>query len=141
MRLDANTLFLVTIYVEAILGLLLLFAGIQNSDIRAIGWWGFAHLLLAMSLVMFGIQADPHKVARLAQDISAIPEINCVIVLLGRYSLLAMGLFQTVEQMHELVTERLRTLDGVRDVETSISVHNIKYEASIARITPQGEAA
>src|SRR3954454_10376605 len=58
MNLDANTLFLVTIYVEAILGLLLLFAGIQNSDIRAIGWWGFAHLLLAMSLVMFGIQGS-----------------------------------------------------------------------------------
>jgi diguanylate cyclase (GGDEF)-like protein len=58
MNLDANTLFLVTIYVEAILGLLLLFAGIQNADIRAIGWWGFAHLLLAMSLVMFGIQGS-----------------------------------------------------------------------------------
>jgi diguanylate cyclase (GGDEF)-like protein len=54
MNLDANTLFLVTIYVEAILGLLLLFAAIQNSDIRAVCWWGFAHLLLAMSLVMFG---------------------------------------------------------------------------------------
>ncbi len=31
MNLDVNTLFLVTIYVEAILGLLLLFAWIQNS--------------------------------------------------------------------------------------------------------------
>src|SRR5206468_13058399 len=60
MRLDANTLYLVTIYVEAILGLLLLFAGIQNSDIRAIRWWGFAHLLLAMSLVMFGTQGSLH---------------------------------------------------------------------------------
>src|SRR5215212_6689947 len=60
MNLDANTLFMVTIYVEAILGLLLLFAGIQNSDIRAVGWWGFAHLLLAMSLVMFGIQGSSY---------------------------------------------------------------------------------
>ena len=31
MNLDVNTLFLVTIYVEAILGLLLLFAWIQNA--------------------------------------------------------------------------------------------------------------
>ncbi len=36
MNLDGNTLFLVTIYVEAILGLLLLFAWIQNSEIRAV---------------------------------------------------------------------------------------------------------
>lgn len=33
MRLDINTLFLVTIYVEAMLGLLLLFAWVQNTRI------------------------------------------------------------------------------------------------------------
>jgi hypothetical protein len=45
MNLDVNTLFLVTIYVEAILGLLLLFACVQNTAITAVAWWGFAHLL------------------------------------------------------------------------------------------------
>jgi len=45
MNLDVNTLFLVTIYVEAILGLLLLFAWVQNTAITAVAWWGFAHLL------------------------------------------------------------------------------------------------
>jgi diguanylate cyclase (GGDEF)-like protein len=53
--LDINTLFLVTIYVEAILGLLLLFAWIQNSQIRAVAWWGAAHLLRAVSVVLFGL--------------------------------------------------------------------------------------
>ena len=47
MGLDVNTLFLVTIYVEAMLGLLLLFAWIQNSGIHAVAWWGCAHLLRA----------------------------------------------------------------------------------------------
>ena len=42
MNLDVNTLFLVTIYVEAILGLLLLFAWVQNAGIRAVAWWGSA---------------------------------------------------------------------------------------------------
>src|SRR6476646_7570702 len=55
MNLDVNTLFLVTIYVEAILGLLLLFAWIQNSNIRAVAWWGCAHLLRAASVVLFGM--------------------------------------------------------------------------------------
>ena len=55
MNLDVNTLFLVTIYVEAILGLLLLFAWAQNTAISAVAWWGFAHLLRAASVMLFGL--------------------------------------------------------------------------------------
>jgi diguanylate cyclase (GGDEF)-like protein len=55
MNLDVNTLFTVTIYVEAILGLLLLFAWVQNTAIRAVAWWGFAHLIRAASIVLFGM--------------------------------------------------------------------------------------
>jgi len=55
MNLDVNTLFLVTIYVEAILGLLLLFAWAQNTTISAVAWWGFAHLLRAASVMLFGL--------------------------------------------------------------------------------------
>ena len=55
MKLDVNTLFMVTIYVEAILGLLLLFAWAQNTAIHAVCWWGFAHLIRASSVVLFGM--------------------------------------------------------------------------------------
>jgi diguanylate cyclase (GGDEF)-like protein len=55
MNLDVNTLFMVTIYVEAILGLLLLFAWAQNTQIHAVAWWGFAHLIRAASIVLFGM--------------------------------------------------------------------------------------
>ena len=55
MTLDINTLFLVTIYVEAILGLLLLFAWAQNTAIYAVAWWGFADLLRAASIGLFGL--------------------------------------------------------------------------------------
>src|SRR3954469_25896340 len=55
MSLDVNTLFLVTIYVEAILGLLLLFAWVQNTQIHAVAWWGCAHLMRAASVVLFGM--------------------------------------------------------------------------------------
>jgi len=54
MNLDVNTLFLVTIYVEAILGLLLLFAWVQNTAIYAVAWWGFADLMRAASIMLFG---------------------------------------------------------------------------------------
>jgi len=55
MNLDINTLFLVTIYVEAILGLLLLFAWVQNTSIYAVAWWGFSDLLRAGSVALFGM--------------------------------------------------------------------------------------
>jgi len=55
MNLNVNTLFLVTIYVETILGLLLLFTWAQNTAIRGVAWWGFAHLIRAASVVLFGM--------------------------------------------------------------------------------------
>ena len=54
MNLDVNTLFLVTVYVEVILGLLLLFAWAQNTAVTAVAWWGFADLVRAGSIMLFG---------------------------------------------------------------------------------------
>ena len=55
MTLDVHTLFLVTIYVEGILGLLLLFVWAQNVALRAVCWWGFAHVVRLASIGLFGI--------------------------------------------------------------------------------------
>ncbi len=64
MSLDINTCLLVTIYVEAMLRLLLLFAWVQNPAITAVAWWGSAHLLLALSIVLFGgLGAMPDLIA------------------------------------------------------------------------------
>ena len=54
MTLDVHTLFLVTIYVEGILGLLLLFVWAQNMALRAVCWWGFAHVARLASIALFG---------------------------------------------------------------------------------------
>jgi diguanylate cyclase (GGDEF)-like protein len=55
MSLDINSLFLVTVHVEAMLGLLLLFVWVQNTKISAVAWWGSAHLLRAASILLFGM--------------------------------------------------------------------------------------
>lgn len=55
MHLDVNSLFFVTVHVEAMLGLLLLFAWAQNTKIPAVAWWGTAHLLRAFSIMLFGM--------------------------------------------------------------------------------------
>jgi diguanylate cyclase (GGDEF)-like protein len=55
MTLDVHTLFLVTIYVEAILGLLVLFVWAQNMALRAVCWWGFAHMVRLVSIGLFSM--------------------------------------------------------------------------------------
>jgi len=90
------------------------------------------------NLCMMGIDADPSHVEDLARTLSDMPEITCVVVLLGRYSLLAMGLFTSLERLNDLILHRIRPLPGVQRVETSVSVHNLKYEAGIAKITRGG---
>ncbi len=89
------------------------------------------------NLVMMGIHAEPSHVPELAAELSAIPAIGCVMVLLGRYNLMAMGLFTSLEQVHDLVSTRIKTLSGVRQVEVSVSIHSLKYDARMARIIPR----
>jgi len=52
--LDLNTLFLVTMHVEIMLALLLFFAWTQSYSKRALAWWGSAHLMRAVSILLFG---------------------------------------------------------------------------------------
>jgi len=52
MSLDVHTLFLMTMYIEAILGLLLLLAWRQNAGIGAMAWWGAAHLMRSLSVAL-----------------------------------------------------------------------------------------
>jgi len=55
MYIDLQTLFLLTVDIEAMLGLLLLFVWVQNTETRAVAWWGCAHLLRAFSIALYGM--------------------------------------------------------------------------------------
>ncbi len=50
MQLDVQTLSVVTVFVTALLGALLVFAGLQNRNIRAPMWWGAAQIVGAIGL-------------------------------------------------------------------------------------------
>ncbi len=58
MDLDANTFLMVTMQVEVILGLLLFFVWAQNFSKRALAWWGCAHLLRAVSIILLGMHGS-----------------------------------------------------------------------------------
>jgi diguanylate cyclase (GGDEF)-like protein len=72
MDLDLNTLLLVTVYIEAMLGLLLLFAWVQNTQIYAVAWWGFSHLFRSASIVLFGLYGS-------ASDLITIDLANAIL--------------------------------------------------------------
>jgi diguanylate cyclase (GGDEF)-like protein len=55
MDLDVNTLFMVTMHVEIMLGLLLFFAWSQNFGKTSLAWWGSAHLMRAVSIELLGM--------------------------------------------------------------------------------------
>ena len=55
MDLDVNTLFMVTMHVEIMLGLVLYFAWAQNFSKTALAWWGSAHLMRAVSIMLLGL--------------------------------------------------------------------------------------
>ena len=81
MNLDVNTLFLVTIYVEAILGLLLLFVWLQNTAVTAVAWWGFALLLL---MIADGA-ITPREVASVVVDLAALSGVVALVWSRGRH--------------------------------------------------------
>jgi hypothetical protein len=55
MQVGLDTLLLMTVDIEAMLGLLLLLSWAQNTSIHAVAWWGFAYLLRACSILLFSM--------------------------------------------------------------------------------------
>ncbi|HTQ84037.1 MAG TPA: GGDEF domain-containing protein, partial [Pseudolabrys sp.] len=55
--LDVPTLSLVSICIAALLGLMLIFAWIQERNIRALAWWGAAYLIGASSMALWSAPA------------------------------------------------------------------------------------
>jgi Lrp/AsnC family transcriptional regulator for asnA, asnC and gidA len=87
------------------------------------------------NLVMMRIRADQSRLQEIAASLALITEIGCVVIMLGRYNLLAMGLFTSIERVDDLINLRILPLQGVRQVETSVAIHNVKYRSAIAHIT------
>src|SRR2546430_16063070 len=52
MHLDVGTLSVVTVFVTALLGALLVFAGLQTRSIRAPMWWGAAQIVGAAGFAL-----------------------------------------------------------------------------------------
>lgn len=89
----------------------------------------------APKVVLIGVHAVHGELPALSKRIAAMPEIRCVIITLGRYDILAIGLFTELEEVVSVANNRILALPGVRHVETSIAVKTLKYDYRVAKIT------
>ena len=104
----------------------------------AITSFGMAH---KSRLAFISVQAEVERVREVAAAISELPTINAVMITMGEFNILAMCLFDELDQLVETASDRILDIGGVHHVETSIAVKTIKYNARMAKITNPGEFA
>lgn len=93
-------------------------------------------------LAYIGIHAEQNMIRQVAEQVADMAEINAVIIVLGRFDVLAIGLFEGLQAVHNVASNRILDLPGVRHVETTVAVDVIKYDNRIAKIvTPISDYA
>ena len=88
-----------------------------------------------VTLAFIGVQTDIENMQRLGAEISEIPCITGTLITMGRFNILAICLFENLNQLYYIASEQILALPGVHHVETSIAVKTIKYNSRIVRIT------
>jgi DNA-binding Lrp family transcriptional regulator len=86
-------------------------------------------------LAFIGVQADVDNVRDIARQVGELPSVNAVMVIMGRFNILAFCLFNSLDSLLEIASEQILAIPGVHHVETSIAVKTIKYNARVVRIT------
>lgn len=92
-------------------------------------------------LAFIGVQAEVGSVKDVAARIAEVPQITGVLITMGRSNIIAICLFDKLEQLVEIASDRILAMPGVHHVETSIAVKTIKYNARIVKITGAGPVA
>ena len=90
-------------------------------------------------LAFIGVQADVGSVKEIAARIAELAQITGVLITMGRSNIIAICLFDKLEQLVEIASDQILAMPGVHHVETSIAVKTYKYNARIVKITGAGK--
>ena len=86
-------------------------------------------------LAFIGVQAEVGMVREVARQIADLPLITSVMITMGQFNILAISVFDEVENLVEQASDQILGIDGVHHVETSIAVKTLKYNPRVVRIT------
>lgn len=91
-------------------------------------------------MAFIGVGVNVSDVRDVAEKIAELPSINAVMITMGRFNVLAICLFNTLDDLLELASNQILAMPGVHHVETSIAVRTTKYNARVVRITEADRA-
>ncbi|MFM5949841.1 MAG: Lrp/AsnC family transcriptional regulator [Novosphingobium sp.] len=86
-------------------------------------------------MAFIGVQAEVSEVREVARRIAELEAVNAVMITMGRFNVLAICLFDSLDGLLEVSSDQILALPGVHHVETSIAVKTVKYNARVVRIT------
>ena len=86
-------------------------------------------------MAFIGVQAEFSDVREVARQIAELSQVNAVMLTMGRFNILAICLFNSLDHLHEVASDKILAIPGVHHVETSIAVKTLKYNARVVRIT------
>jgi Lrp/AsnC family transcriptional regulator for asnA, asnC and gidA len=91
-------------------------------------------------MAFIGVEVNVSDVRAVAERIAELSSVNAVMITMGRFNILAICLFNSLDSLLELASNQILSMPGVHHVETSIAVKTVKYNARVVRITAADRA-
>ena len=91
-------------------------------------------------MAFIGVEVNVSDVRSVAEKIAELPAVNAVMITMGRFNILAICLFNSLDNLLEVASNQILSMPGVHHVETSIAVKTVKYNARVVRITAADRA-
>ncbi len=84
-------------------------------------------LMMGMrTLAMIGIRTDGRKMLQVAENVAKIKEVVYLVIVSGRYDIMAEVFCKDDEDMLKFLTEKLAKVDGIRETETFMHMKIMK---------------
>lgn len=77
-------------------------------------------------MAMVGVRCERDRLVAVAEAVAEMPEVDYVVITAGTYDLLIETVCEDNEALLRFLSERLRTIDGVRDTETFVYLRMVK---------------
>ena len=77
-------------------------------------------------MAMIGIRCESDKLVGVAEQVAEMPEVDYVVITAGTYDLIIETVSEDNEGLLRFLTEKLRSIDGVRETETFVYLRMVK---------------